>query len=114
MNGQQAALTVASVTQTTGLFLAVLPGMEEMRKTSEGTQLAAEVRTAECLATGLSLGTAVVMSLVAKSNAPIYAAFLTAGTMVIVTEYALRRTHKATLRLVTDGESQYTEGIPHE
>lgn len=109
-----AALTVGSVTQTTGLFLAVLPSIRDIRQTSQGTQSAADIRSAEALAVGLSLGTGVVMGMLGKSSAPVYAALATTATLVIVTEYLLRRSSPPTLRIVNDGDSVYTEGIPHE
>lgn len=109
-----AALTVGSVTQTTGLFLAILPGVKDLRNTAPSSQQASDIRSAECLAVGLSLGTGVVMGALGKSSAPVYAALATTATLVIITEFLLRRSGSPTLQLVTDGESVYTEGVPHE
>jgi hypothetical protein len=111
-----AALAIGSVTQTTGLFLATLPGIAELRKTSEGTQHASEVRTAEAIAAALSLGTGVAMGALGKSSAPVYAALITTATLIAVTEVLLRRKSLPTLRLVGDGETVplHTEGIPHD
>lgn len=110
------ALAIASVTQTTGLFLGTLPGVIELRKTSDGTRFASEVRTAEAIATGLSLGTGVAMGALGKSSAPVYAALVTTGVLLLVTELLLRRNSPPSLRLVGDGISVplHTEGIPND
>lgn len=109
---KDAALAAASVTQTTGLFLAILPGVKNMRETSTATQFAAEVRTAEALATALALGTGVAMGAIGKSRAPVVAAAVTTAGMLIVAEWLLRTKKHPTLRLVRDTDGLHTEGIP--
>lgn len=86
------SLSAMALTQTTILFVTLLPPVEDMRKASPNdVDFRHDVRTAEGVAAALSLATGLGAGLLAKSATPIYMGLASTALLIVLSELLLRQ-----------------------
>lgn len=91
------AYLTLGVTQTVGIFTALLPDVWAVREHDVNDDFAPKVRTAEGVALVLTLGIGLVASVHFRDTTPLLYSGLTGAAMIGLYEYLLRTSAPSTL-----------------
>lgn len=92
MNEHVTTASLLSVTQSVGVFTAVLPPFGEVRKTMGDPATVNDVRMGEMVASGVVISIGLIASLMVDSPIPAMIAIGASGAMVLMYESVLQST----------------------
>jgi hypothetical protein len=91
MNNAQIPTVCIAATTGVGVFVSLMPDLNDIRKASPDSPTASDLRYSECVASAIVFGLGVLVAYLLKSTIPFTIATITVAVLVAVYESTMRK-----------------------